>query len=359
MTTGKTVALAAVLVAAGLGAPAAPVVHGQSTAPRAVRAVPRDVQIISGRGSEIGVSIRDVDEADAKGVKPGATSGVIIEDVSVGSPAEKAGIKSGDVIVEFDGERVRSARQFARLVQETPAGRKVSTSLLRAGQKTTVTVEPRASSGFRYLEGFGDLDVLRKDFSFAVPPAPAGTARCRRPHPCRSGFEPFIWRSGSALGITVGDLSPQLADYFGTKDGVLVTAVREDSAAGKGRTESRRRDHVAQRDHRRHTGGAPPADSAARGRARSSRSAIVRDKKALTIKGKVDPSPDRRRTVRFDCLGRLTAIRRRLRLQCERRRSHERRELGGDDRRPPRASRRPARRRAGLPPPSRRPLPRA
>jgi S1-C subfamily serine protease len=45
--------------------------------------------------------------------------------VEADSAAAKGGVKAGDVVVEFDGERVRSARQLTRLVQETPAGRAV------------------------------------------------------------------------------------------------------------------------------------------------------------------------------------------------------------------------------------------
>jgi S1-C subfamily serine protease len=59
----------------------------------------------------------------------GATGGVKIDEVNGGSPAEKAGLKAGDVVVDYDGERVRSARQFTRLVQETPDGRTVTIGL--------------------------------------------------------------------------------------------------------------------------------------------------------------------------------------------------------------------------------------
>ena len=45
-----------------------------------------------------------------------------METVTPDGPADKAGIKGGDTITEFDGERVRSTLQFSRLVQETPAG---------------------------------------------------------------------------------------------------------------------------------------------------------------------------------------------------------------------------------------------
>src|SRR5689334_20880371 len=73
----------------------------------AVQAEPRDrnVFVLDGRGAQLGVEVSDV---DAKA----ATGGVKIDEVNPDSPAEKAGIKRGDVVVEYDGEKVRSARQF-------------------------------------------------------------------------------------------------------------------------------------------------------------------------------------------------------------------------------------------------------
>jgi serine protease Do len=61
--------------------------------------------VLAGRGAEIGVQVVDRKEG-----------GVVIEEVRPDSPAEKAGVKRSDVIVTFDGERVRSVRQFTRLV---------------------------------------------------------------------------------------------------------------------------------------------------------------------------------------------------------------------------------------------------
>ncbi len=75
-------------------------------------------------GSRIGLSIDDVADNDS------AAEGAMVRDVFPDSPAASAGFAEGDVIVEFDGERVRSASQLTRLVRETPAGRTVSAAVV-------------------------------------------------------------------------------------------------------------------------------------------------------------------------------------------------------------------------------------
>ena len=293
MKAWKWAALVAALVAAGgLGAAFAPPALGQST-----RATPsRALELLAGRGSQIGVSIRDVEDDDAKTGKLPAPGGVVIEDVAEDGPAARAGFKKGDIVVEYDGERVRSVRQFTRLVQETPAGRKVPTSLVRDGQRVSVTVETRERSAFNVFDS-GDVSVLRKfgrsgdDFAFAVPPA--------RPVPPTPPVPPafpdlpgFIWRSGSNLGLTVSDLSSQLAEYFGTKDGALVTSVYDDSAAAKA--------GIKAGDVITRFNGAEVIDpSDLRRRIQRLQSGdeftveVVRDKKPLTLKGKVETTRSR------------------------------------------------------------------
>jgi serine protease Do len=189
------------------------------------------VQVFSG-GSYIGVSVRDVDAEDAQRAKLPSTAGVLVEDVRDDSPAQKAGFKEGDIVVEFDGERVRSTRQFTRLVQETPPQREVQAIVMRDGQRTTLSVQPAAPEGFR----LGD----RNWESLIVPRTPRAPRAVRPPEPPNPPeppdmlprFEHFFSSSGR-LGITVDSLSDQLADYFGTKEGVLVTSVTSDSAAAK------------------------------------------------------------------------------------------------------------------------------
>jgi serine protease Do len=229
----------AIVVGVGIGAAVAPVAHGQS---RGTWSEPL-VQVFGG-GSYIGVSVRDAVEDDAKTAKLQAPGGVVIDSVREGSPAEKAGLKAGDVIIEFDGERVRSTRQFTRLVQETPAERQVQTVVMRAGQRTTVTVQPTGPET-RWESLFDS------DHSFAyrlaprpapAPPTPPAAPRAPRapsaPRPpdvveAFPHLERFFYSTSGRLGIQVQGLSDQLATYFGTKEGVLVTSVTDNSAAAK------------------------------------------------------------------------------------------------------------------------------
>src|SRR5712691_1015664 len=69
--------------------------------------------------------------------------GAVVKDVSKGSAAEKAGLKEGDVVLSFQGEKVWSAAQLRRLVREMPPGRHVSLEVSRAGavQRLAATLE--------------------------------------------------------------------------------------------------------------------------------------------------------------------------------------------------------------------------
>jgi serine protease Do len=227
MKTWKTIAVIAVAVTAvAIAAVVAPPVRGQTRVTPKVRAL----EMLSG-GSRIGVSIRDVEEGDSKTAKT-AAAGVIVEEVATESPAEKAGIRKADAIVEFDGERVRSVRQLTRLVQETPSGRTVSAVLLREGQKTTVSITPR-DDGRYSLRGFDNLGDLSPEFSFRLAPKITPPTPPMPPNPPTVwDFDGLLGRSGR-LGISIDALSPQLAEYFGTKEGVLVSSVTDNSAAAK------------------------------------------------------------------------------------------------------------------------------
>ena len=136
--------------------------------------------------------------------------------------------------MEFDGERVRSARQFTRLVQETADGRTVKMAILRNGQRQVVDATPEAQS-FSWTMDF-DGDRIRRDVERSLRNLPE--IRAFRMNPDfdfrLDGMPEIAGRSRTRLGVSVQSLSPQLADYFGVKDGgALVASVTPGSAAEK------------------------------------------------------------------------------------------------------------------------------
>ena len=287
-----TLAVAAAGAAAAWGA----VAHGQ-TVVRARAGQPQILEIFGG-SSRIGISIEDVDEEEMKRAKLPSLAGAVVTDVADDTPAAAAGFKTGDVIVEFDGERVRSARQLTRLVQETPGGRKVQAIVIRDAQRVTLSVEPRAGSRRGVFDRWRQLEDFARDYRYEVappPPAPPASRGPRPPRPPRLDDWMF-GRTNSRLGLTVDTLSEQLAQYFGTKEGVLVTTVRDDSAAAKAGIKAG--DVITSINGTR----VDSPDDVRRSVQRLDDDAeftveIVRDRKPVTLKGKVG-SDERRRTFR-------------------------------------------------------------
>lgn len=187
-----------------------------------------NIQVLMQEGPQIGVSIREVTQDDVTKLKLPSQEGVIVDQVNKDSPAEKGGIKAGDVIVEFDGQKVRSLRQLTRLVRETPAGRTVKVAVIRDGRRTELSVAPEERS-FGLLDERRTRDLedklgnLERNFRYTLPLELPPGARLR-------GWGAF---GAGRFGMTVEDLTEQLAAYFGAKDGVLVRSVNEDSPAAK------------------------------------------------------------------------------------------------------------------------------
>jgi serine protease Do len=239
----------------------------------------RSLMMLAGRGAQIGVRIAD-----------GPTDGVVIEEVQPDSPAEKAGLKPSDVIVEFGGEHVRSARQFGRLVQETPPGRPVKATITRDGQKRDVQITPSEA---------GDATALRDDDRFRVP-LDSLSDNMRELGRLGDHLAPFNFNfdfdlpgalSGRRLGVSVDELTDQLAAYFGAKEGLLVTSVTDGSAASRAGLKagdvitSINGRAVRSRDDLVHGLRDSTRDEIAIG--------IVRDKKESSVTAKVDATPRR------------------------------------------------------------------
>jgi serine protease Do len=188
---------------------------------------PRDSHIELFGGSSIGVSVSDVDQAVATRQKLASSNGAVVSEVRSSSPAAKAGLKVEDVIVSFDGETVRSARQFSRLVDETPDGREVPLTVVRDGARVNLKVTPESpDNSASNLFSFSGNSPLRQ-FQFAMPNSQGWTVM---------GQPFFADRMDSGdrnprLGVEVQELTGQLGDFFGTKDGVLVTSVLDGTPA--------------------------------------------------------------------------------------------------------------------------------
>jgi serine protease Do len=195
--------------------------------------------------SRIGVGTRDVTAADVSRNKLPAEFGAFVDQVDSGGPAEEAGIRTGDVIVEFDGVRVRSSAELQRLVSETPVGRAVKVGVVRDGKRIDMTITTGANPN---RPGFWFQTPEGRDFVFPTPdfregpqPPPQHNRpspdlpfrRSPRPSPGFVFPGPIPLPDTPRLGIAVQDLTPQLAEYFHTKEGVLVATVEDRSPASR------------------------------------------------------------------------------------------------------------------------------
>lgn len=179
----------------------------------------RRLLVGSGSGSYLGVGVREIDQARAKELRLAEEAGVEVTQVDDESPASRAGLKTGDVVLEYNGQRVEGSEQFVRMVRETPVGRVAKLKVIRSGasQVLNASIGQRKSglSG-RRLEELSSLERLQ------IPMMQPGDI----PRPFLS------WRSGM-LGIEAEGLGSQLAEFFGVKEGVLVRHVQPNSPGAK------------------------------------------------------------------------------------------------------------------------------
>ncbi len=196
---------------------------GDEQAGQALEDVEDDLEIIAPSGGDrgwLGVKIDEVTPEKAKELKLSAVRGVLLSDVEKDSPAAKGGLKAGDVITEYNGQRVEGTVQFRRMIRETPAGRTAQLIVWREGRAQNFSVE---LGGLRsQMKGRVRAFAVRPkdfDFHFEMPDIDRDFLMPRRP----------------TLGIDAEDLSGQLGSYFGAPDGegVLVREVKPGTPAEK------------------------------------------------------------------------------------------------------------------------------
>lgn len=191
----------------------------------------------AGRGGYLGLSLRE----DTKSSEGGA----LVEHVVDDSPAAKAGLKDGDVIVGFGGDVVRGPAKVTEKIRGAKPGDKVGLDVRRDGkvQKFNVELGERPAVAWRVRSGEGaplseeaelDLERSLKSLDEKMPELQQRLGKMKIYAPGRHGMMIF-GRSKPLLGIEMIETTPELREAMGgTKDaGVLVGKVLAGSAAEK------------------------------------------------------------------------------------------------------------------------------
>jgi serine protease Do len=177
----------------------------------------------------LGVGVEDITPDRAKELKMTSAYGVSITEVGDNSPAAKAGFKKGDVITEYNGQRVEGAAEFRRLVRETPPGHMADISVWRDGHTQKLSAElghaPEPPVADNFFGRWPSPEAGPQDFG----------ARPQTPLLPRQMYGNRGFANTPALGVSAMDLSAQLGEYFGAPngEGVLVTEVHKGTAGEK------------------------------------------------------------------------------------------------------------------------------
>ncbi len=144
----------------------------------------------------LGVTVQPVTAELAQSFGLTGENGALVSEVIKDSPAEKAGLKSGDIILEFDGKKISEMNELPRMVAATPVGRQLKLKVLREGkqEEISVVIERLKDSG----ESIGNGELVQ-----------------------------------DKLGLSVKDLTKELAAKLGLKEskGVAVFEVKPGSLA--------------------------------------------------------------------------------------------------------------------------------
>ncbi len=155
----------------------------------------------------LGVTIQDINADLAAHFELKDRKGALVADVAPGSPAQKAGLQSGDVLLTFNGKPVTDSRHLKLTVATVPPGQKVKAEVLRDGDRETVEIAIAARPSDRALAQSGG----RGNFGGAED-------------------------TGTLNGVGVDDLDPRTRREFDVPKevrGALVTSVAPESAAAE------------------------------------------------------------------------------------------------------------------------------
>jgi serine protease Do len=161
----------------------------------------------------LGVRIQSISDDLAEGLKLPSAKGALVAGLTKDGPADKAGIKQGDVVLKFDGKEVTQMRGLPRMVAETPFGKKVDVVIWRKGEEVTLSVL------------LGELDEKADEQA-----ASDTTDQPDQQQPAEQGSKI------KALGLELSSITPkQRQDFELDKDvtGVVVVDVDPDGPAAE------------------------------------------------------------------------------------------------------------------------------
>ena len=145
----------------------------------------------------LGVTVQALNKELADSFGLDSTHGALVNEVIEDSPADQAGLKRGDIIVEYDGTRVDELNDLPRLVAATPVGETVRVKVFRDGKERTIKVE------------IGRLDDGERELAADDE------------------------EGGGALGITAANVTPELVERYSLEgdQGILITKIDPEGPA--------------------------------------------------------------------------------------------------------------------------------
>ncbi|NIR52307.1 PDZ domain-containing protein [candidate division KSB1 bacterium] len=157
----------------------------------------------------IGVYVQDLDDEMRNYLDIDERYGVLLGDVVEDSPADDAGLREEDVIIRFDGRRIRDTRDLTRAVRRKRPGDKVEVEIIRDGERRELDIR------------IGERP--RRAYTRLRPP--------KSPKP--PSVHGYGWHSRPWLGVRLANLNEDLAEYFDAREreGVLILSVEENSPA--------------------------------------------------------------------------------------------------------------------------------
>jgi serine protease Do len=161
----------------------------------------------------LGIGLSDIDERIAKQLKISTDKGALVVSVAPGSPADKGGIEAYDVITEYDGQEIDSARSLTNRVGETPVGLTAKVKVIRKGKVEKLTIK-----------------IAERPDEMAMGKGSRGGGADEEGRPSHPGMV-----AASKFGMSFMDLTPYVAQQLKLSDapkkGVVIVEVKQGGLA--------------------------------------------------------------------------------------------------------------------------------